>query len=352
MNQKRTSLPRRGAAAMKLNDQPAPIDVLFVVAPHSLLLDIAGPAEAFRLVNTRHAEQGKGPHFRLRFTGSASPAPTSVGLPIALEPLPDTFETTTWVVIVGQPTVHVLRTTPDVVTISHWLSRVMRPRLARADSADRLLTICSGTLLAARAGLLNGRSCTTHHHMLELLKSCAPRVSVVSNRVFVVDGRVASTAGITAGIDLALHLIAEECGEAMALNVAEDMVVYLRRSARDTELSPYLRHRRHSAAAVHRVQEAICAAPEREWSMPAMAAIGHVTERHLLRLFVQHCGVSPLDFLRSIRLERARQLIERGASVAQAAETSGYSSSLHLRRAWKRQWGGSPRNAQPRQNIP
>jgi transcriptional regulator GlxA family with amidase domain len=352
MNRKRTSLAVKGAAALKLNDQPAPIDVLFVVAPHSLLLDIAGPAEAFRLVNTRHAEQGKGPHFRLRFAGSAASAPTSVGLPIALEPLPDTFATTTWVVIVGQPTVHVLQTTPDVIAISNWLSRVMRPRLAAADSADRLLTICSGTLLAARAGLLNGRSCTTHHHMLELLKSRAPRVSVVSNRVFVVDGRVASTAGITAGIDLALHLIAEECGEAMALNVAEDMVVYLRRSARDTELSPYLKHRRHSAAAVHRVQEAICAAPEREWSMPAMAAIGHVTERHLLRLFVQHCGMSPLDFLRSIRLERARQLIERGASVAQAAETSGYSSSLHLRRAWKRQWGGSPRNAQPRQNTP
>jgi transcriptional regulator GlxA family with amidase domain len=352
MNRKRTSLSVKGAAALKLNDQPAPIDVLFVVAPHSLLLDIAGPAEAFRLVNTRHAEQGKGPHFRLRFAGSAASAPTSVGLPIALEPLPETFATTTWVVIVGQPTVHVLQTTPDVIAISNWLSRVMRPRLAAADSADRLLTICSGTLLAARAGLLNGRSCTTHHHMLELLKSRAPRVSVVSNRVFVVDGRVASTAGITAGIDLALHLIAEECGEAMALNVAEDMVVYLRRSARDTELSPYLKHRRHSAAAVHRVQEAICAAPEREWSMPAMAAIGHVTERHLLRLFVQHCGMSPLDFLRSIRLERARQLIERGASVAQAAETSGYSSSLHLRRAWKRQWGGSPRNAQPRQNTP
>ena len=343
MNRKRTSLPV---------DEPAPIDVLFVVAPNSLLLDIAGPAEAFRLVNTRHAEQGKGPHFRLRFAGAAASAPTSVGLPITLEPLPDTFATKTWVVVVGQPTVHVLRTTPDVIAITHWLNRVMRPRLAAADSADRLLTICSGTLLAARAGLLNGRSCTTHHHMLELLKSCAPRVAVVSNRVFVVDGRVASTAGITAGIDLALHLIAEECGEAMALNVAEDMVVYLQRSARDTELSPYLRHRRHSAAAVHRVQEAICAAPEREWSMPAMAAIGHVTERHLLRLFVQNCGVSPLDFLRSIRLERARQLIERGASVAQAAETSGYSSSLHLRRAWKRQWGGSPRNAQPRQNIP
>src|SRR4029450_4823312 len=117
MNRNRTSLQIKGAAAAKLHDQPAPIDVLFVVAPHSLLLDIAGPAEAFRLVNTRHAEQGKGPHFRLRFAGSVSPAPTSVGLPIAREPLPDTFATTTWVVLVGQPTVHVLRTTPDVITI-------------------------------------------------------------------------------------------------------------------------------------------------------------------------------------------------------------------------------------------
>src|SRR6187401_791967 len=106
-----------GCPGVKMQDQTAPIDILFVVAPHSLLLDIAGPAEAFRLVNTRHAEQGKGPHFRLRFAGSAASAPTSVGLPIVLEPLPDTFATTTWVVIVGQPTVHVQRTTPDVIAI-------------------------------------------------------------------------------------------------------------------------------------------------------------------------------------------------------------------------------------------
>src|SRR6186713_2072251 len=111
MNRKRTSLPV---------DEPAPIDVLFVVAPNSLLLDIAGAAEAFRLVNTRHAEQGKGPHFRLRFAGTAASVPTSVGLPIALEPLPDAFATTTWVVLVGQPSVHVRRATPEVIAISHW----------------------------------------------------------------------------------------------------------------------------------------------------------------------------------------------------------------------------------------
>jgi transcriptional regulator GlxA family with amidase domain len=131
----------------------------------------------------------------------------------------------------------------------------------------------------------------------------------------------------------------------MAAGVAEDMVVYLRRSLRDPELSPFIINRRHPHAAVHRVQDAVCAEPERQWTMTAMAALGHVTERHLLRLFVHHAGVSPLKFLQVIRLERARQLIERGASVAHAAEVAGFRSDLQLRRAWNRQWGGSPRDA-------
>jgi transcriptional regulator GlxA family with amidase domain len=124
------------------------------------------------------------------------------------------------------------------------------------------------------------------------------------------------------------------------------MVVYLRRSLSDPELSPFLVHRRHLHAAVHRVQDAISGALQRDWDMPSMAQAGHVTERHLLRLFVNHAGVSPLQFLRVVRLERARQLIERGASVAHAAEMVGFRSGLHLRRAWYRQWGGTPRDAQ------
>jgi hypothetical protein len=132
------------------------------VAPHSLLLDIAGAAEAFRLVNTRHAEQGKGPHFRLRFAGLQRRCRHRLGCRFALEPLPDAFATTTWVVLVGQPSVHVRRATPEVIAISHWLSRVMRPRLAAADSrgspADHLfghiargaLWICSTGAAARR----------------------------------------------------------------------------------------------------------------------------------------------------------------------------------------------------------
>ena len=329
-----------------MNARSSLVDLLFVIAPHSLLLDIAGPAEAFRLANLRCAERGLPPPFRLRFTGPVPTTPTSVGLSLAeLEPLPKILKSRTWVVLVGQPSVHVHRPTPAIHAIAQWLVRTLRDQLNTPDTPHRLIAICSGALLAARAGLVDNRRCTTHHDLLGVLRTLAPRALVVDNRVFLVDGPVASSAGVTAGIDLALHLIADECGEVLAASVAEDMVVYLRRSSLDPGLSPFLAHRRHVHAAVHRVQDAISAAPGRDWDMAAMARLGHVTERHLLRLFLRHAGVSPLQFLQAIRLERARQSLEHGASVMSAAEAAGFSSGLQLRRAWTRKWGGSPRDA-------
>jgi transcriptional regulator GlxA family with amidase domain len=161
-----------------------------------------------------------------------------------------------------------------------------------------------------------------------------------------VDGPLASSAGITAGIDLALHLIAGECGDALAASVGEDMVVYLRRSDRDPEQSPFGMHRGHLHATVHRVQDAVLDEPDRDWTMATLARAGHTTERHLLRLFVEHAGVSPLHYLQAIRLERARQALGYGESVTRAAEFAGFRSALQMRRAWTRQWGGSPRDAQ------
>ena len=317
-----------------------------LIAPHSLLLDIAGPAEAFRLANLWRAERALPPRFRLRFASVAQTAMTSVGLSVSdLEPLPTQLQSPTWVVVVGQPSAYAQKPTAAIHTTARWLAQMLREPFVAPNNQHRLITICSGTVLAARAGLLDNRRCTTHHDLLGLLRSLAPRARVVENRVFLIDGPLASSAGVTAGIDLSLHLIAGECGDSLAASVAEDMVVYLRRSALDPELSPFLAHRRHTHAAVHRVQDAVSAAPERDWDMAAMAALGHVTERHLLRLFVHHAGVSPLQFLEAIRLERARQLLEHGSNVTVAAETAGFRSGLHLRRAWNRKWGGSPRDA-------
>ena len=279
------------------------IDILFVIVPHALVLDIAGPAEAFRLANQHREGRGLPPRFRLRFAGPVPSPATSVGLVLAdLAPLPARLTAPTWVIVVGQPTVHTKQVTPAIIAAASWLRQRLAEPLRDPATPHRVVTICSGTLLAARAG-------------------------------------------ITAGIDIALHLIAEECGEALAASVAEDMVVYLRRSPRDPELSPFHMHRRHLHATVHRVQDAIVTRPERDWDMAALAAVGNTTERHLLLLFVEHACVSPLNYLRSIRLERARQSLEYGASVSRAARVAGFRSDLQLRRAWRNQWGGSPRDA-------
>jgi len=321
------------------------VDVLFVILPHSLLLDIAGPAEAFRLANQHRGRRGLPPRFRLRFAAPHELQETSVGLSIAeLEPLPEKLRPNTWVVVVGQPTEHLSLVTPAVQTTARWLNSHLGEAMRGDSPGHRLVTICSGTLLAARAGILGSRRCTTHHELLTALRALAPRAEVIDNRVFVVDGPLASSAGITAGIDVALHLIGEECGEVLAASVAEDMVVYLRRSDRDPEQSPLQLHRGHLHATVHRVQDAILDEPERDWNMATLAQAGHTTERHLLRLFIEHARVSPLQYLRAIRLERARQALERGTSVTRAAEVAGFRSGLQLRRAWNKEWGGSPKD--------
>ena len=322
------------------------IDILFVIAPHSLLLDIAGPAEAFRLANLHRERHGMPPRFSLRFAGPEPAVATSVGLSLfELEPLPESFSAPTWVVLVGQPAAHVGRMTAAITATEDWLARTLGPHLATKDTQHRLVTICSGTLLAARAGLLTHRQCTTHHELLEALHALAPQAQVVDDCVYLVDGPFASSAGITAGIDLALHLIAQDGGEALAASVARDMVVYMRRSPLDAELSPFLAHRRHLHPMVHRVQDSIAADSKRNWDMASLAALGHVSERHLLRLFREHAEVSPLQFLETLRLERARKSLERGAGVTRAADAAGFQSGLQLRRAWRRQWGGSPRDA-------
>src|SRR5512139_2257826 len=209
-----------------MNAPSSLIDLLFVITPHSLLLDIAGPAEAFRLANLHRVRRGLAPCFHLRFASHEPKALTSVGLPLAdLESLPQSLISPTWVVLVGQPSARANEVTPATAATAHWLGRTLREHLYAKDTPHRLITICSGTLLAARAGLVDDRRCTTHHESLGVLRELAPRARVVDNRVFLVDGPVASSASITAGIDLALHLIADECDDALAASVAQDMAV-------------------------------------------------------------------------------------------------------------------------------
>ncbi len=319
-----------------------PIHVAFALLPNSLVLDWAGPAEALRIANQLLRANGQPERFVIDFV---SPTPSSVGsvgvLLSGLSPLPTTWDGPAWIVLVGLPGRTIAVDTDEARALLHWLGG-QRLEAGRLE----LVTICAGTLLAAHAGLLAGHRVTTHHHHLDELRTAAPDCEVVANRVFVLDPPVSSSAGVTTGIDLMLHRIGEVCGEALAAQVAQTMVVALRRGPHDPELSPFLAHRHHLHAALHRVQDAVSAQPQVEWTVPRMAEVAHTSPRHLTRLFVEHAGVAPLAYLRRLRLASAQLALQSGANVTQAAAQSGFGSDTQLRRAW-RQFGfpGSPSSA-------
>jgi transcriptional regulator GlxA family with amidase domain len=313
-----------------------PIELLFVLLPDTLILDWAGPAEAFRIANQSLARLGKPAAFKLRFVGPQSETRSSVGAQIAqIESLPPLLATTTWLVLLGSPDEASGKHGTQVRQVTHWL-RSVAPRLQAPQSPHRLVTVCAGALLAAQAGLLAHARVATHHLELDALKRTEPLCEVQANRVFVIDEKrgVYSSAGITTGIDLAVHLIAQACGEAIAARVAQVMVLPLRRGPNDPELSPFLQGRAHMHPGVHRVQDAVGSAPLTEWTVTRMAEVACTSTRHLARLFDDHVGQAPLAYLRSIRLALAQQALSAGQSVSQAAETAGFSSDTQLRRAW------------------
>jgi transcriptional regulator GlxA family with amidase domain len=323
------------------------IHVHFVLLQGSLILDWAGPAEAFRIANQVLVGAGEPPRFDLRFVGPEEAPGTSVGVKVAgIEPLPVVLPPSSWVVLVGMPGPRIDANRRDAAQTIRWL-RKLKP----GEDGLRLVTICAGALLAAHAGLLDGRRATTHHQHLDEMRAVAPSCDVVSNRVFVLDEFIATSAGVTTGIDLALHLITSECGAALASQVAQTMVVALRRGPQDPELSPFLAYRNHMHPALHRVQDAVSAEPQADWSVPRMAGIAHTSPRHLTRLFLDHAGTPPLEYLRRIRLAVARAALESGRNVTQAAELAGFSSDTQLRRTW-RQFGagGRPSDAVLLQN--
>lgn len=318
-------------------------DVCFLLLQDSLILDWAGPAEALRMANKAMLALGKPAPFHLRFVSPTAETVSSVGVTVSgLEPLPASFTKPTWVVLVGQPGERIAVDLPATQTALRWLQK-MQPKTGELE----LMTICAGAVLAAHAGLLQGRRATTHHQHLEELQDVAPSCQVVNNRVFVEDGAVFSSAGVTTGVDLILHRIGHVCGPALAAQVAQGMVVAMRRGPQDPELSPFLAYRNHLHPALHRVQDAISHAPSQDWNLTSMAEVAHTSPRHLTRLFVDHADVAPLTYLRQIRLAVAQQALRSGRNVTQAAEMAGFSSDTQLRRAWHQfGQGGTPSQIQ------
>jgi transcriptional regulator GlxA family with amidase domain len=319
---------------------PRVLPVYVVVPPRALLLDIAGPVEVLRMTNFAQPDL----RFEVHFVGATRQVHSSVGLGLAgLAPLPARVPDDAMVLVSGSVDVPLGAPPPgapdDAVcedAIVAWLRRTIRPGM-------RLVTICAGALLAARAGLLDGCECTTHHESIAQLAQLAPRARVRENRLFVQDGERMTSAGVTAGVDLMLALVAREVGHAVAVAVARKLVVYLRRTGADPQLSPWLEGRNHLHPAIHRVQDAVGADPARSWTLPALAEVAATSPRHLSRLFNEHAAMSVTDYVNRMRVALARQLVVGSTlDMERVAERSGFASARQFRRAWGRVYAVPP----------
>jgi transcriptional regulator GlxA family with amidase domain len=316
-------------------------EVVFVLLPNVVLLDVAGPADAFR-----NAESRVPGSYRLRFVAPLASVPAAVGLTLsALEPLPERLAGDAIVVLTGVSGARIDASEPATRRVIEWL------RAGAAQDA-LLLCVCAGAVLAAHAGLLAGRECTTHHAHIGELAAAEPRARVLDNRIFVEDGAVFTSAGVTAGLDLALHVIGVQLGARVAAEVARELVVYLRRAGTDAALSPWVMHRNHLHPAVHRVQDAVARDPGRAWSARALATLAGTSARNLARLFAGHARCSPLDYVQLMRFACARQLVTGSRlGLEQVAARAGFRSAAHLRRVWSR-WEAGPPSALRRASAP
>jgi len=266
------------------------IPVYLLLRENTHALDLIGPAEVFSYANRLTQAEDQTKLFDLHYISAESQIHTSIGLGLTgVTGLPVQLPHDAIIFLIGCFGHDDDFSSPSAQITVDWLKQMVQPK-------HRVLCICTGALLAAHAGLLDGHECTTHHQYYARLRDLAPKAKVLENRIFVEDGTMYTSAGVTAGIDLTLHLIAQISGYQFALAIAQNMVIYMRRTGTDPQLSPWLAHRNHIHPAIHRVQDAMVADPAQSWSMPQLAQIACSSERHLTRLFREHTGTGVIDF--------------------------------------------------------
>ena len=225
------------------------------------------------------------------------------------------------------------RRDPDLVG---WLRR-------NAPSARRLASVCTGAFLLAEAGLLTGRTVTTHWERCADLAAQYPDVTVDPSPIFIKDGNLATSAGVTAGIDLALALVEDVLGRDAALAVARQLVVFLRRPGSQAQFSAQLSAQVAERQPLREVQQWIAEHPAADLSVETLAERASLSPRQFARAFAAETGLPPGRYVDRARLEAARRHLEDSAAgVEQAARACGYGTPEAMRRAFIRALGVSP----------
>jgi transcriptional regulator GlxA family with amidase domain len=319
----------------KIEQKPPTRRVIMLVYDGVQVLDVAGVAQALTTAN----EEGATPQYDVRVCTLGRPTVTTAsGFGILAQPLPrsSTFDT---VFVPGGPGVHRLRLSKDAIS---EISRLCR-------RARRICAICTGAFALAQTGMLDNRTAVTHW------RSCAgfarefPKITVDPEPLFIRDGHIWTTAGVTAGIDLTLSLIEDDHGAALASRVARRLVVYMKRPGGQRQYSEPMALQEATADPYRELLQTIANRPSSSWTVEHLAATIGQTTRSFHRKFVGATGTTPAEAVQRIRTEIARSLLQTTTlKVAQIANKTGFGSESALRRALQRQFGASARDLRER----
>ena len=291
------------------------------------MLDLAGPLQAF------HDANACGARYRISLAATSRRVATAQLLSVtALPRLPKEVQAGDLIIVPG----HDVRRISPPAPLKQWLRGAV-------DSGAHVCAICTGAFVLGEAGLLDGRSCTTHWKRLEELSRSFPLARVERDRLFVSDGPVTTSAGVASGIDVALWFVEQHCGPLLAGRLAREMVVYIRRDGYQKQASVYLDYRAHVNSSVHIVQDYSITHVKSKGLIAELAKMARMSPRSLTRAFRKETGLSIAEFRSKVRLEVARALLKNlNMPVETLAEQSGFHDPRHFRRAWKGAFGVPP----------
>jgi transcriptional regulator GlxA family with amidase domain len=301
--------------------------------PKVHLMDLSGPAQVFY----EASQLGPVSH-KLVYAGVTSQLTTEQGLTLSnLLPLEKvTLTEGDFIVIPGIDFKSFAKGEMDVE-----IQRIKPWMVEQFNRGIHIATICSGSLVLASMGLLNGKKCTSHWKCIDYMRKRYPAVQVQSERLFVQEGNIFTSAGMTSGIDMALAILELHHGPILPARVAREMVVYLRRNNLDKQESIYLDYRTHFNPAIHRVQDYIVSNPGKNPSLDELASVGHVSVRNLTRTFKKATGHTIIEYKNTVKMALAQTLVHNVEyTTEKIASLCGFDSVRHFRRIWSAQVGG------------
>jgi transcriptional regulator GlxA family with amidase domain len=308
-------------------------DVVIVGFPGVQPIDVVGPHEVFAGANSVLEDLGRAACYRVTVVSSEGQVQSASGLRVLTDSLPGSSTAIDTLVIPGGDGVfHALHDRHLV----DWVRRT-------APRCRRVACVCTGSFLAAEAGLLDGRSVTTHWARAEQLARLFPEVRVDAEPLYRRDGNVWTSAGVTAGIDLSLALVSDDVGTVVAQTVSRWLVMFLHRPGGQSQYAAPVWTRHADRDGIRVVQQMVEADPGGDHSVTAMARRAAMSPRHFSRVFAAEVGASPARFVESVRVQRARDLLESTADTLDTiAAHCGFGTAETLRRAVHRHLGVAP----------